>query len=141
MFRFFRNVVFVLLVVFPLFADDCNMRLPRLFQQEGDCFVSEARRDLAMTSKFSNDMDSEYHIRKFAMLNHSEIAMDANEEAGEYMIALADLMSEKMERSEAIVVIKRALEISEGDQLSFGNELISSFRERENTEKPPPTPS
>ena len=44
------------------------------------------------------------------------------------MLALADLMNSKMERKDAIDTIKLALDVSEGDQLLFGDELINSFR-------------
>jgi len=67
-------------------------------------------------------------LRKYAMLNHSQIAIDAKEENGEYLNALADMMSKKMTREEAITSIKVALEYSEGDQLAFGDEIVDSFR-------------
>jgi len=67
-------------------------------------------------------------IRKYAMLNHSQIAIDAQDENGEYLNALVDMMSRKMSRDEAIESIKVALEYSEGDQLAFGDEIVDSFR-------------
>jgi len=67
-------------------------------------------------------------LRKYAMLNHSQIAIDAQDESGEYLNALADMMSKKMSRDEAIESIKVALEYSEGDQLAFGDEIVDSFR-------------
>jgi len=71
---------------------------------------------------------NEILIRKYAMLNHSQIALDAGEESGEYLNALADLMSVKMPREEAVESIKVALDYSEGDQLAFGDAIVDSFR-------------
>jgi len=80
---------------------------------------------------FSDEYGSNTHeilLRKYAMLNHSQIAIDAQEESGEYLNALADMMSKKMPREEAIKNIRVALDYSEGDQLAFGNEIVDSFR-------------
>jgi len=67
-------------------------------------------------------------IRKYAMLNHSQIAIDAGEEDGEYLNALADMLSRKMPREEALASIQVALEFSHGDQLAFGDEIVNFFR-------------
>ena len=72
---------------------------------------------------------SELYIRKFAMINHSQIAIDAGKtDGGEYTDALADLMKSKMDKETAMLNIQEALEKSKGDQIIFGNELIESFR-------------
>jgi hypothetical protein len=71
---------------------------------------------------------NELYIRKFAMVNHSQIAIDAGKNGGEYMDALADLMKSKMDKETAMLNIQDALEKSKGDQVVFGNELIESFR-------------
>ena len=76
-----------------------------------------------------NDFIEESQIRYFAMLNHSQVAIDANASNGEYMLALADLMGSKMDREEAIDTIRTALAVSDGYQLTFGDELVKSFRE------------
>jgi len=83
---------------------------------------------LVPLQKGSLGFQEETIIRAFAMINHSQIAIDANVENGEYLIALADLMQSKMERALAIEMIKTALDASKGDQLTFGNELINSFQ-------------
>ena len=76
-----------------------------------------------------NEFLDELQIRKFAMIYHSQIAIDSNnKEQGEYILALADLMNAKMERYEAIETIQIALDKSKGNQLMFGDELIKSFR-------------
>jgi len=67
-------------------------------------------------------------LRKYAMLNHTQIAIDAHEENGEYINALADMMSSKMSRDEAVESIKVALDYSEGDQLAFGDAIVDTFR-------------
>jgi hypothetical protein len=74
------------------------------------------------------DYSNELAIRKFAMINHSQIALDAGKNGGEYTDALADLMKSKMNRETAMLNIQEALEKSKGDQVIFGNELIESFR-------------
>jgi len=79
------------------------------------------------SDEYGTNID-EIILRKYAMLNHSQIAIDAHEENGEYLNALADMMGKKMSREEAIEAIKVALEYSEGDQLAFGNEIVDSFR-------------
>ena len=71
---------------------------------------------------------SELYIRKFAMINHSQIAIDAGKNGGEYTDALADLMKSKMDKETAMLNIQDALEKSKGDQVIFGNELIDFFR-------------
>ena len=76
----------------------------------------------------STDFLEEHQIRYFAMLNHSQIALEVNDD-GEYLLALADLLSSKMEREVAIEAIKTAFAVSEGYQLAFGEELVRSFRE------------
>jgi hypothetical protein len=76
------------------------------------------------------DFDAEYRLRYFAMMNHSHIALDINGD-GEYLNALADLMSRRMERDEAIEAIKVALDDSQGYQLAFGDALVKSFRQHD----------
>jgi len=76
----------------------------------------------------SLDYQNELLIRKFAMINHSQIAIDAGKNGGEYTDALADLMKSKMEKEVAMQSINNALEKSKGDQIIFGNELIEQFR-------------
>jgi hypothetical protein len=76
----------------------------------------------------SLDFSRELAIRKFAMVNHSQIAIDAGKNQGEYVNALADLMESKMDRDTAVQSINGALEKSRGDQVVFGSELIDSFR-------------
>jgi len=74
------------------------------------------------------DYSNELAIRKFAMINHSQIALDAGKNGGEYTDALADLMKSKMDKETAMLNIQNALEKSKGDQVVFGNELIEFFR-------------
>jgi len=74
------------------------------------------------------DYQEELSIRKFSMINHSQIALDAGKNGGEYTDALADLMKSKMDKETAMLTIQDALEKSKGDQIIFGNELIESFR-------------
>ncbi|MDR1812626.1 MAG: PEGA domain-containing protein [Candidatus Fibromonas sp.] len=74
------------------------------------------------------DYYNELAIRKFAMINHSQIAIDAGKSGGEYTDALADLMKSKMNKETAMLNIQDALEKSKGDQIIFGNELIEFFR-------------
>jgi len=76
-----------------------------------------------------NDYMEQYEIRRYAMLNLSQIALDSNEENGEYLLALSDMMSSKMDREQAVASIKDALAISKGDQLLFGDELIKTFQQ------------
>jgi len=79
------------------------------------------------TDEYGSNTD-EILIRKYAMLNHSLIALDAQEENGDYICALADLMNSRLEREKAITEIQVALETSQGDQLAFGDEVIKTFR-------------
>jgi len=74
------------------------------------------------------DYSNELAIRKFSMINHSQIAIDAGKNEGEYTDALTDLMKSKMDKESAMLAIQDALEKSKGDQVIFGNELIESFR-------------
>jgi hypothetical protein len=74
------------------------------------------------------DYQNELLIRKFAMLNHSQIAIDAGKSGGEYTDALVDLMKSKMDKETATQSVNHALEKSKGDQIVFGNELIEQFR-------------
>jgi hypothetical protein len=76
----------------------------------------------------NSDYSNELAIRKFSMINHSQIAIDAGKNGGEYTDALADLMKSKMDKETAMLNIQDALEKSKGDQVVFGNELIESFR-------------
>ena len=76
------------------------------------------------------EFQNELLIRKFAMMNHSQIAIDAGTNGGEYIDALADLMKSKMDKETAMLSINDALEKSKGDQLAFGNELIEQFQFR-----------
>ena len=69
----------------------------------------------------------EVELRKFAMLNLSQISSDAQED-GEYILTLADLMKSKYNQEEALETIKLALDSAEGDQLAFGDQIIDSFR-------------
>lgn len=75
-----------------------------------------------------SDFSEEISIRKFGMMNHSQIAIDAGKNGGEYTDALADLMKSKMDKEIAMQTINNALKKSKGDQIIFGNELIESFR-------------
>jgi len=84
--------------------------------------------DLQPLSMSQSDFSEQYLIRRYAMLNHSQIAIDANENSGEYLLALTDMMSSKMDSETATRNIKSALVVSEGDQLAFGNELIKTFQ-------------
>ena len=80
---------------------------------------------LSGTKTGSNiEYQTELSIRKFAMMNHSQIAIDAGTNGGEYIDALADLMKSKMDKETAILSIHDALKKSKGDQLVFGDELI-----------------
>jgi len=72
--------------------------------------------------------NDELMIGHFSMMNHSNIAIEANNSEGEYFDVLVNLLENNMDRESAIEAIKQALEKSEGDQLTFRNELISSFR-------------
>jgi hypothetical protein len=76
----------------------------------------------------SLDYSNELAIRYFATVNHSQIAIDAGENNGEYSNALADLMEVNMEREAARQSINEALEQSKGNQVVFGDELIGRFR-------------
>lgn len=76
----------------------------------------------------SLDFSKELAIRKFSMVNHSQIAIDAGENSGEYVNALAELMESKMDKDTAVQNIKAALEKSKGNQVAFGDALIESFR-------------
>ena len=74
------------------------------------------------------DYSNELAIRKFAMINHSQIAIDAGKNGGEYTDSLADLMRSKMDKETAMLNIQDALEKSKGNQVIFGDELIEFFR-------------
>ena len=85
--------------------------------------------DLQEDYNYDTGSLEEYWIRRFAMLNHSQIAIEANASNGEYIHALSDLMGSKMDREEAIDTIRIALAASDGYQLAFGDELVKSFRD------------
>jgi len=91
---------------------------------EPSSYFVQLRRDGQSNLDYSNELA----IRKFAMINHSQIAIDAGKNGGEYTDALADLMKSKMDKETAMLNIQDALEKSKGDQVIFGNELIESFR-------------
>lgn len=88
--------------------------------------------NLIPVSHSMND-DSKYldelKIRYFSMVNHSKIALDSNEPTGEYFNALVSLLESNMDSETATTTIRTALANSQGDQLSFGNELIDRFRQ------------
>jgi hypothetical protein len=71
----------------------------------------------------SLDFENGVAIRYFAMMNHSQIAIDAGENQGEYLTALVNLMETKMSRDAAMQNINEALEKSMGNQLMFANFL------------------
>jgi hypothetical protein len=74
------------------------------------------------------DFERESRIRYFAMMNHSQIAIDSYSENGEFLLTLAYLMSDNMTQDHAIQSIQEALTVSKGNQVVFGEELINSFR-------------
>jgi hypothetical protein len=119
----FNAIFFGNIIIGGLLGSTTDLATGAMYEYAPNTFYA----DLKSKEQSQFDTDNEYQIRKFAMVNHSQIAIDSNN--GEYMLALADLMNSKMERDEAIQNIKVALEISKGDQLSFGDELIKSFRE------------
>ncbi|MDR2732319.1 MAG: PEGA domain-containing protein [Fibromonadaceae bacterium] len=75
------------------------------------------------------DFVNELAIRYFATVNHSQIAIDAGKNSGEYATALANLMETKMDKDAARQSINEALEKSKGDQVLFGDELVGRFRQ------------
>jgi len=85
--------------------------------------------ELHPVSMSQSDYNEQYLIRRYAMLNHSQIAIDTNDESGEYLLELSKMMGSKMDTEQAVDSIKTALIMSEGDQLTFGNELIKSFQQ------------
>ena len=80
----------------------------------------------------SLDFFNEVAIRYFSTLNHSQIAIDAGENNGEYANALVNLMETKMDRENIRQSINDALEKSEGNQINFSDELVLSWRYKEN---------
>jgi hypothetical protein len=76
----------------------------------------------------NSDFFNEVAIRYFATLNHSQIAIDAGKNNGEYAEALANLMETKMNGEAARQGINEALEESKGNQVMFGDALIERFR-------------
>jgi hypothetical protein len=70
----------------------------------------------------------ELKIGHFSMMNHSNIALEANKNEGEHFDVLVNLLQNNMDRETAIESVQVAIEKSEGNQLIFRNELISSFR-------------
>ena len=77
----------------------------------------------------NSDFYNELSIRYFAMANHSQIAIDAGENNGEYAEALANLMEAKMDSAAARQSINEALEASKGNQVMFGDALMERFRQ------------
>jgi len=75
----------------------------------------------------SSDYSNELSIRYFATMNHSQIAIDA-ENNGEYAEALANIMEVKMDGEAARQGINEALEKSKGNQVMFGDALMERFR-------------
>jgi len=82
---------------------------------------------LKETNRSSLDFFRELAIRYFSTVNHSQIAIDAGENTGEYVTALANLMEGKMCREVAMQSINESLEKSEGNQLIFADKLIDSY--------------
>jgi hypothetical protein len=76
----------------------------------------------------NSDFSNELSIRYFATMNHSQIAIDAGENNGEYAEALANIMETKMDRDAARQGINEALEKSKGNQVMFGDALMERFR-------------
>jgi len=72
------------------------------------------------------DFSRELAIRYFSTVNHSQIAIDAGENTGEYVKALVDIMENEMDKEKATQSINEALEKSHGDQLIFADKLIAS---------------
>jgi hypothetical protein len=70
----------------------------------------------------------EFQIRYFAMMNHSQIALGANNPNDEYFGSLVNMLESNMETDTATRIIINALENSKGNQLAFGDELIDRFR-------------
>jgi hypothetical protein len=76
----------------------------------------------------SLDFSYEVAIRYFATMNHSQIAIDAGKNNGEYAEALANIMEAKMDSEAARQGINEALEESKGNQVMFGDALMERFR-------------
>jgi hypothetical protein len=76
----------------------------------------------------STDYSNELSIRYFATMNHSQIAIDAGKNNGEYAEALANIMEAKMDGEAARQGINEALEKSKGNQVMFGDALMERFR-------------
>jgi hypothetical protein len=76
----------------------------------------------------SSDYSNELSIRYFATMNHSQIAIDAGKNNGEYAEALANIMEIKMDGEAARQGINEALEESKGNQVMFGDALMERFR-------------
>ncbi|MDR2732676.1 MAG: PEGA domain-containing protein [Fibromonadaceae bacterium] len=75
----------------------------------------------------SLDFSKELAIRYFATVNHSQIAIDAGENYGEYANAMANIIERCTEtkRNVAIQSINEALEKSKGNPVQFGDSLYA----------------
>jgi hypothetical protein len=76
----------------------------------------------------SSDYSNELSIRYFATMNHSQIAIDAGKNNGEYAEALANILEAKLSKEAARQGINEALEESKGNQVMFGDALMERFR-------------
>jgi hypothetical protein len=117
----FNAIFFGNIIIGGLLGSTTDLSTGAMYEYSPNTFYADLR------EKNHAQNTDEYQIRRFAMVNHSQVALDSNN--GEYLLALADLMNSKMEREEAIENIKLALEVAKGDQLIFGDELIKSFQE------------
>jgi len=109
------------LVYFSLFSMTTDYITGAVYEYSPDAFYFH------LLDEYGNNTD-EMLIRKYAMLYHSQIAIDTQNEKGEFINTLADMMNSSIQRAETITHIQTALEISQGDQLVFGDEIIYSFR-------------
>ncbi|MFZ1518787.1 MAG: PEGA domain-containing protein [Ignavibacteriaceae bacterium] len=70
-----------------------------------------------------NDFKKNYELKKFAMVNISNISIDLSNNGGDYLNTLLYLANRE-QNEKSYEVIKEMLSKSEGDQIAFGEEVI-----------------
>ncbi len=79
--------------------------------------------DLRKDGQSLNDFERQYKVRKFSMLYYSQISFEVASGKGEHLDALVSLLGARSNKEEIVLLIKKAVKESQGDQVIFGNRI------------------
>jgi hypothetical protein len=80
--------------------------------------------DMVSGSVSMSDFEAKMNLRKFAMVHMTDIALNVAEGNGEYLSSLLEL-AKLSSTDEAISLVRNNLVASKGDQIDFGNLMVS----------------